>query len=124
MNAPMILPWLARRAGVSDARAELLWHAACRQVALMTGERDGSRYWGAVQQLLLDMLATERWRAHPPLAWPWLLMESSLDGYSRLATRWRASMLAITAMTQIGRGGIRGGQSAAGRTNQTPTAHA
>lgn len=122
MNTPMILPWLARRAGVSDGRAEVLWQAACRQVALTTGERDGSRYWGAVQQLLLDALARERWRAYPPFAWPLLLMQSSLDGYLRLATRWRASIIAANSVTRIGRGRIRGGNSAAGRANPAPTA--
>jgi len=77
-----------------------------------------------VQQLLLDTLARERWRAHAPLAWPWLLMQTSLDGYFRLAARWRASIIAASSVAQIGRGGIRSGKSAAGHANPAPTAHA
>lgn len=87
MKTPKVLPWLARRAGVNDSRAELLWRAACLQAASMTGEHDGSRYWGAAQERLLDLLARERWRTHPPFAWPWLLAQSALEGYSRIITR-------------------------------------
>lgn len=88
MKTPMILPWLARRAGVSDHRAELLWRAACRQAALRTGERDGSCYWGAAQQILLNRLAMERWQRAPLLAWPRLFLQDSVERWSLLAKGW------------------------------------
>lgn len=88
MKTPKILPWLARRAGVSDGRAELLWRVACLQAAALTGEHDSPRYWEAAQRRLQDLLAYERWRNHPPIAWPWLLAQTALEGYSRLASRW------------------------------------
>ena len=56
MKTPKILPWLARRTGVSDERAEDLWRAACQQATALTGERDGPCYWGAAVQTLLDLL--------------------------------------------------------------------
>lgn len=92
MKAPKILPWLARRAGISDSRAELLWRAVCVQAAANTGEHDGSRYLGEAQQRLLDLLARERWHSQPALTWPWLLAQSALDGYFRLAGGWLAPL--------------------------------
>ena len=105
MKTPKILPWLARRAGVSDSRAELLWRAACLQAASTTGEQDGSHYWGEVQVRLLDLLARERWRNHPPLTWPWLLAQSALEGYSRLATGWLRPINVVVSSRQMDRGG-------------------
>lgn len=105
MKTPKILPWLARRARVTDSRAELLWRAACLQAAAATGEQNGSRYWGEVQVRLLDLLARERWRNHPPLAWPWLLAQSALEGYSRLATGWLRPINAVVSSRQMDRGG-------------------
>lgn len=88
MKAPKILPWLASRAGVSEIRSEVLWDEACRQTTSITGERDTSFYWGSTQRILLNLLAAERWRTCHPLAWPWLLMQRGLEGWSRLAGRW------------------------------------
>jgi hypothetical protein len=88
MKTPMILPWLASRAGVSDHRAAALWRVACRQAALLTGERDSSRYWGATQQILLNRLAMQRWQSVPPIAWPRLVVQDSLEYWSRLARHW------------------------------------
>ncbi len=95
MKTPMVLPWLARRAGVSDGRAEELWLAACRQAALMTGEQDTSCYWGATQQTLLELLEYEGWQDCALLAWPWLLMHHNLQHCCLLARRWRAPTLAL-----------------------------
>ncbi len=109
MKTPKILPWLARRAGVSDSRAELLWRAACLQAASMTGEQDSSRYWGAAQERLLDLLACERWRTHPPFAWPWLLAQTALEGYSRMVTRCLRPIDVLVALGQVGKTGARVG---------------
>jgi hypothetical protein len=88
MKTPMILPWLASRAGVSDSRAEELWRVACRQAALLTGERDSSSYWGMAQQILLACSNRNAGRAYPLLVWPWLLMQTGLKRWSRLTRRW------------------------------------
>ncbi len=102
MKTPKILPWLARRAGVSDSRAELLWRVACLQAKSLTGEQDSPRYWEAAQRRLQDLLAHERWRTHPPIVWPWLLAQTALEGYSRLASGWLRPIdfLALSGQTR------------------------
>lgn len=97
MRTPKILPWLARRAAVSDSRAAVLWDEACRQAASLTGERDTSCYWGAAQQNLLYLLEKERWRSSPPMVWPWLLLHDGLASWSRLARRWLAPVSVAVA---------------------------
>lgn len=88
MKTPKLLPWLARKAGVSDNRAQMLWRAACLQAASITGQREGSLYWETAQRRLLDLLARERWRVNPPFVWPWLLAQSSLEGYAKILNLW------------------------------------
>ena len=90
MKTPKILPWLARRTGVSDERAEDLWRAACQQATALTGERDGPCYWGAAVQTLLDLLEAERWKAGTVFVWPWLLLPYGIEQWSLLARRWLA----------------------------------
>ena len=109
MKTPKILPWLARRAGVSDSRADLLWRAACLQAASITGEQDSSRYWSTAQERLLDLLARERWRTHPPFAWPWLLAQSALEGYLRILGRCLRPIDVVALPGQMGRSGPRVG---------------
>jgi len=58
----MILPWLARKAGISDRRAEILWHAAQRYAALHSGETDTSAYWKMSMDRLLELIAAEALR--------------------------------------------------------------
>ena len=109
MKTPKALPWLARRAGVSDSRAELLWRAACLQAVSMTGEHDGPRYWDAARERLLDLLARERWRSHPPFAWPWLLAQTALEGYSRIISRCLRPIDVPISPRQIGNTGTGSG---------------
>jgi hypothetical protein len=90
MNPPMVLPWLARRAGVSIGRAEALWPTACRQSAQITGQRDGSSYWGTAVQTLLHLLQEERRQTVSLLTWPWLLLQSGVEHWSRLTRNWLA----------------------------------
>ena len=90
MKRPMVLPWLAHRAGVSERRAEALGQHATCQAELMTGERGSSCYWGAALQILLDLLEQERLATSPLFAWPWLLMRGSVRHWSWLARHWLA----------------------------------
>ncbi|HPT49400.1 MAG TPA: hypothetical protein PLS67_00255 [Accumulibacter sp.] len=69
MKTPMVLPWLARRAGVDDGRAEALWRIACHQAGWMTVGRDRSSFWGAALQLLCNLLACENQRMRAAAFW-------------------------------------------------------
>lgn len=91
MKTPKMLPWLARRAGVSDERAGHLWRDACRRAESLIGERDNSFYWGATQQVVLALLAEERCKNNPLAVLPWLLVCDGVERWSSLTRRWLAS---------------------------------
>lgn len=57
-KAPMILPWLAHKAGIDDHRAEILWHAALRHAAHAhaAGTPD---YWQVAMARLQELIAAE-----------------------------------------------------------------
>lgn len=59
---PKILPWLAKKAGISDHRAEILWHAAQRFAALHSGETETPAYWKLAMDRLLELVAAETLR--------------------------------------------------------------
>lgn len=66
MRTPKMLPWLARKAGISDARAEALWAEALEYVATTPFEpRPGAGDELAVKRLL--MLIEEEGHAMRPL---------------------------------------------------------
>lgn len=86
MKTAKMLPWLARRAAVSDHRAEALWLSACGQAASATGEHDNACYWGAAKENLLDLLEGERQRTQPlPAGRLLLLMREHVERCSALA---------------------------------------
>lgn len=78
VNAPMILPWLARKWGVSDARALKLWEAACRDAEATTGERGSPRYWGIAKERLLDRLDMEVVASYPATEMPWIMIRLNI----------------------------------------------
>ena len=53
MKTPKMLPWLARKAGISDARAEALWAEAIRHATSETG-------WVGTPEYL--RIANQRWK--------------------------------------------------------------
>lgn len=57
-KAPMILPWLAHKAGIDDRRAETLWHAALRHAA-HTHVAETPDYWQAAMARLQELIAAE-----------------------------------------------------------------
>ncbi|MGE5467182.1 MAG: hypothetical protein ACM3Y9_07150 [Ignavibacteria bacterium] len=59
---PKILPWLAKKAGITDHRAEILWRAAQRHAAFATGETDTPAYWKEAMDRLLELIAAEALR--------------------------------------------------------------
>ena len=68
MKTPKILPWLARKHGVSEARAGELWADAVRYATDKTGWVGTSDYWQAAKNRLVELLQAEGPRAcRPPL---------------------------------------------------------
>ncbi|MEZ5616343.1 MAG: hypothetical protein R3E35_14155 [Rhodocyclaceae bacterium] len=59
MNGPMILPWIAHKAGISEARAEELWREAIRHATDKTGWVGTSDYWEAAEQRLHQLIQRE-----------------------------------------------------------------
>ena len=59
MKAPKILPWIARKAGISDELALKLWRRAISEAEYLTGRADGSEYWGLALERFLDIVEEE-----------------------------------------------------------------
>jgi len=60
MKTPKLLPWYARKAGVSIERATVLWHKAVRQATAETGWVGNAEYWGEAMSGFLRLLGEER----------------------------------------------------------------
>lgn len=61
-KTPKLLPWLARKAGIGDARAETLWREAERWAARKADEGTAAYFQLAVDRLL-QLVAEESLRA-------------------------------------------------------------
>lgn len=59
---PKLLPWLARKAGIRDRRAEALWHEAQRQAAHRVGSRHTSAWHAAAVARLVELMEAEAQR--------------------------------------------------------------
>ncbi|QID18935.1 hypothetical protein G3580_15685 [Nitrogeniibacter mangrovi] len=59
MKSPKLLPWYARKAGVSIERAEVLWRKAVRKATADTGWVGNAEYWGAAMDNFLALLEAE-----------------------------------------------------------------
>jgi hypothetical protein len=59
MKAPKILPWIARKAGISDELALKLWRRALSEVEYLTGQASGSEYWGLTVERFLSLVEDE-----------------------------------------------------------------
>ena len=78
MNAPKILPWIARKAGISDELALKLWRRAVSEAEYLTGKSEGSNYWGLAVERFLAIVEDEVGNAPaysltpaPQLSWMW-----------------------------------------------------
>jgi hypothetical protein len=78
MNAPKILPWIARKAGISDELALKLWRRAVSEAEYLTGCCEGSEYWGLAVERFLIIVEDEVGRSPeyslspaPRLSWMW-----------------------------------------------------
>lgn len=97
MRTPMLLPWLASRARVSEARAEVLWRAAILRAEEVVGETDSSAYWGASLAALQELLELERWRPQAAVLWPWRMLRGGLESWSWWSRHWLWSGLLLSA---------------------------
>jgi hypothetical protein len=102
-KSPKLLPWLAKKAGISPHRADILWQDACRYAAHRT-EVDSPAYYKLSIDRLLELVAAESLREDAAsLGWrPWIRAQNRLwgatlqvvEGASLLANRsWRALSL-------------------------------
>lgn len=78
MQAPKILPWIARRAGISNALALKLWRRAAGEAEQATGCCNSSDYFGLAIDHFLDLVEAESGvaveRDHltaPSVTWMW-----------------------------------------------------
>ncbi|MBK7647473.1 MAG: hypothetical protein IPJ12_09980 [Betaproteobacteria bacterium] len=58
MNAPKLLPWMARRAGIDDEQALRLWQRAVVESEKSQGCREGSQYHAEAMSRFIDALST------------------------------------------------------------------
>lgn len=62
MNAPKILPWIAKRAGISKAVALKLWRRAAGEAALIVGNHDSSDFFRLSVERFISLAETEAGR--------------------------------------------------------------
>ena len=60
MKTPKLLPWYARKAGISTERAEVLWSKAVRIATAETGWVGNAEYWGACMDAFKALIEQER----------------------------------------------------------------
>lgn len=89
MNTPKLLPWYARKAGVSIERATELWHKAIREATVETGWVGNSEYWGHATSAFQRLLEEEQSSLCAPRVTPLVRSQNRL---------WR---LPLTAMEDV-----------------------
>jgi hypothetical protein len=60
MGTPKMLPWLARKAGLSDARAEVLWAQAALHASREARGLDSRQQAGVAVARLLELIEAEK----------------------------------------------------------------
>ena len=78
MKAPKILPWIARKAGISDELALKLWRRAASEAEYLTGKSEGSEYCGLAVERFLGIVEDEVGQTPqygltpaPKISWMW-----------------------------------------------------
>lgn len=59
MKAPMILPWIAKKAGISEALALKLWRRAASETELQLGTSEGREYHRLASEYFLILIDDE-----------------------------------------------------------------
>lgn len=102
MRAPMILTWVAKKAGISDELALKLWRRAAGEAELLTGNTDTSDYYRSAVEHFLNLAEEEslsipcQLAPAPRLTWVWR-HQGSLSRLSMLAgenayRQWQSAM--------------------------------
>lgn len=94
-STPKILPWLARKARVGEARAVELWEDAIRYATAKTGWVGTSEYWRVAVERLVQLLDAESNQPAKPALSPivrlqtrmWLLPLIAWHGASVIAAK-------------------------------------
>lgn len=78
MKAPKILPWIAHKAGISEALALKLWRRAAGEAEELTGCCNSSDYYRLAVERLIDLAEAEGDKCaprepllNPQLSWMW-----------------------------------------------------
>jgi hypothetical protein len=78
MKAPKILPWVARKAGISEELALKLWRRAASDAECLSGQTNTSEYYGLAVERFLALVeeeagATPQYQLAPTpkLSWVW-----------------------------------------------------
>ena len=59
MQAPKLLPWIARKAGIEDALALKLWRRAAGESEELCGSCESADYFSATMMRFLDLVEQE-----------------------------------------------------------------
>ena len=59
MKAPKILPWVAKKAGISEELALKLWRRAAGEAEHLVGTAEGSEYWGLAVERFYSLVEDE-----------------------------------------------------------------
>ena len=92
MKTPKLLPWYARKAGISTARAEALWSKAVRTATVETGWVGNAEYWGACMDAFTALLERERNTLCAPQMVPFVRSHNRI---------WRLPLLAMEDMFTV-----------------------
>jgi hypothetical protein len=108
IRSPKLLPWLAKKAGISESRSLVLWREACRHAA-HRAEPESSLYFKLAVDRLVELVAAESLREDAAsFGWrPWVRAQrrfwsAAVHAYesgSLLATRSIRSLTALQART-------------------------
>jgi outer membrane protein TolC len=60
MKTPKVLPWLARKAGLTDEHVELLWNSALRHASLRQPQLAANQRMAVAMQELMARLGREK----------------------------------------------------------------
>ena len=92
--APLILPWLAKRAGLGEARARELWTQAWNEAAAACGNSDSAEFFRATLDRLNALMAAESRCLDRKFALrPWTRLQRGVWG---LQLTWLEAGTAIT----------------------------
>lgn len=101
MKTPKLLPWYARKAGISTARAEALWSKAVRTATAETGWVGNAEYWGACMDAFTALLERERNTLCAPQMMPFVRSHNRMwrlpliameDMFTVIHTHWQRNM--------------------------------